>query len=67
MSHPTANFFLQAWIDDEWVNIVEVTGNTDPEIGASFPEVTTSKVRYYVPEYTNNRVRLYEIAVYAVI
>lgn len=67
MSHPTANFFLQAWIDDEWVNIVEVTGNTDPEIGTSFPEVTTSKVRYYVPEYTSNRVRLYEIAVYAVI
>lgn len=67
MSHPTRDFFLQAWVNGEWVDIVKVTGNANPEYGASFPEVTTDKLRYYVPEYTDNRVRLYEIAVYSII
>ncbi|WP_298645702.1 DUF4998 domain-containing protein [uncultured Proteiniphilum sp.] len=67
LSHPTGNFFFQAWINGEWINVVEVTGNTNPEYGASFPEVITDKVRYYVPEYSENRVRLYEIAVYTVV
>lgn len=67
MSHPTSDFMFQAEIDGEWVNLVEVVNNDDPEYGASFPEVTTSKVRYYVPDYSGNRVRLYEIEVYSTI
>lgn len=67
MSHPTKNFMFQAWSNDEWVNVVEVTDNSDPEYGASFPEVATNKVRYYVPEYEGNRIRLYEMEVYSTI
>ena len=67
LSHPTKNFYFQAWIDGEWVNVVEITDNSDPVCGASFPEVTTSRVRYFVPDYTGNRVRLYEIEVYSTI
>lgn len=67
MSHPTKEFIFQAEISGEWVSIVEVTDNSDPEYGASFPEVTTGKVRYYVPEYSGNRIRLYDIAVYSTI
>lgn len=67
MSHPTRDFMFQVDIDGEWINVVEVVNNVDPEYGASFPEVTTRKVRYYVPEYADNRVRLYEIEVYSTI
>ncbi|MFW6326704.1 MAG: DUF4998 domain-containing protein [Bacteroidota bacterium] len=64
-NNPVANFIFQAEIDGEWHNILEVSNNSDPQFEASFPEVTTKKVRYFVPEYENNMVRLYEIAVYA--
>lgn len=67
LSHPTKNFYFQAWIDGEWVNLVEIIDNSEPVIGGSFPEVTTSKVRYFVPDYTGNRVRLYELEVYSVV
>ena len=67
LSHPTKNFYFQAWIGGEWVNLVEIADNSDPVVGASFPEVTTSKVRYFVPDYTGNRVRLYELEVYSVV
>ena len=64
MSHPTKEFFFQVEINGEWVNIVEVYDNSEPVYGASFPEVVTGKVRYYVPEYSGNRVRLYDIEGY---
>ncbi|MDD4460002.1 MAG: discoidin domain-containing protein, partial [Proteiniphilum sp.] len=67
LSHPTKNFYFQAWIGGEWVNLVEIADNSDPVVGASFPEVTTSKVRYFVPDYSGNRVRLYELEVYSVV
>lgn len=64
---PTVNFFFQAEIEGEWVNVLEITGNSDPKFNASFPMVSTSKVRYLVPAYKNNVVRLYEIEVIATI
>ncbi len=64
---PTVNFFFQAEINDEWVNILEVTGNDDPQYAVAFPEVTTSKVRYLVPDYSGNMVRLFEIEVLATV
>jgi hypothetical protein len=66
-SNAVPEFIFQAEIDGEWVNIVEVTGNVDPEYEAFFPEVTTSKVRYFVPDYPDNLVRLYEIYVYTTV
>ena len=67
LSHEIPHFLFQVWIDGEWVTVDEVNNNNDPEYGASFPEVTTSKVRYYVPDYSGNRVRLYELEVYSTI
>lgn len=64
---PTVNFFFQAEINGEWVNILEITGNSDPQFAAVFSEVTTSKVRYFVPDYSGNMVRLFEIEVLATI
>jgi hypothetical protein len=65
--YPVAQFSFQAWKDGEWVNIVSVTGNTDPQYKAVFSEISTEKVRYYVPAYSGNPVRLYEIEVYSII
>jgi hypothetical protein len=66
-SYATANFEFQVEIDGEWVTIVSVENNSDPKYGADFESVTTSKVRYYVPAYTNNQIRLYELEVFTTI
>ena len=66
LSHPTPYFIFQAEVDGEWIDIVEVE-DSEPEYETTFPEITTSKVRYFVPDYDGNRVRLYEIEVYSVI
>jgi hypothetical protein len=65
LGYPVANFYFQAWINDKWVNLVSVTGNTNPQYKTTFPEVKTQKVKYYVPAYSGNALRLYEIAVYS--
>lgn len=65
-SYAMPTFSFQAMIDGEWVDLVNVTGNSEPVFEAYFPVTATSKVRYYVPSYGNNLVRLYEIEVYAV-
>jgi hypothetical protein len=65
--YPVTQFTFQAEVNGEWQNIIDVINNSDPEYGADFPEVETSKVRYFVPNYSDNMVRLYEIAVYATI
>lgn len=62
-NYPVDGLKLQAWVNDGWVDLVSVTGNTDPQFGRSFDPVTTSKVRYY----TYNQVRLFQIAVYSII
>jgi hypothetical protein len=66
-SYPIAQFEFQAYVDGEWKTIVSVTGNSEPQYGRDFESVTTDKVRYYVPEYTNNQVRMYELEVYSTI
>ena len=59
-------FMLQAWIDEEWVTVVEEeNADQDPRYYSDFEPVTTDKIRLYIPPYTNNRVRLYEIEVYS--
>ena len=60
---PTFNF--QAEINGEWKNIVSVTGNSNAQYGAEFQAIVTSKVRYFIPAYAGNQVRLYEIDVSA--
>jgi hypothetical protein len=63
-------FALQAWINDEWVNAFYT--NNSPTASTpvphvfvtSFPSVITDKVRYYVPSYNNNPLRIFEIEVY---
>ena len=66
-NEPNPNFMFDAEINGEWINIVTATNNSNPKYETEFPEVTTSKVRYFVPEYDNNMVRLYEIEVYSMI
>lgn len=61
-------FSFQAWVGDAWVDVVtELNNTTDIIYNAAFPSVTTTKVRWYVPPYTGNRVRLYEIEVFGVV
>lgn len=64
-NYPIANFMFQAYLNGGWENIVSVTNNSNAQYEASFTPVKTSRVRYYVPEYSGNQVRLYDIAVYA--
>ena len=60
-------FSLQAWIDDAWVTVSSEENNTtDNPYYREFNAVTTNRVRWYVPAYLNNVVRLYEIEVYGV-
>ena len=58
-------FSLQVWTGSAWVDVVtEENNTTDFEYYKEFAPVTTDKVRWYVPAYTNNRVILLEIEVY---
>jgi len=60
-------FCLQAWIDGEWVDAFCEQNNTMAEYYREIESVTTDRVRFYVPPYTNNRVRLFELEVYSII
>jgi len=62
---PISTFNLQAEVNGEWKDIVSVTGNSNAQYGTEFDAIATSKVRYYIPDYVNNRPRLYEISVLA--
>jgi len=58
---------LQAWVNNQWINVVTETYApllVGVSVRREFAPVTTEKVRWYVPAYTNNRVRLYEIEVW---
>lgn len=61
-----SNMMFQAYIDNVWVTLVAVSGNTDHSFGANFEEVITDKVRLFVPNYTGNQVRLFELEVYSI-
>lgn len=62
-----SNFMFQVSIGGEWVTIVEVSDNTDHSFGRTFEEITTDKVRLFVPDYPDNQVRLFELEVYSII
>lgn len=65
--NPVSEFYFQVDIDGQWKDVLHVVGNKDPQYSAEFPEIATSKVRYFVPDAgsTDNMVRLYEIEVYS--
>ena len=58
---------FQAWVDDDWVTVVSHDNNITLNYYEEFEPVTTNKVRWYLPAYENNTVRLYEIEVYGII
>lgn len=62
-----SNFMFQVNISGEWVTIIEVSGNTDHSFSSTFEEVTTDKVRLFIPDYSGNQVRLFELEVYSMI
>jgi hypothetical protein len=66
LDYPVKNFNFQIWKDEEWVDAVKVEDFTTTGIPykTEFPAVKTGKVKYYVPPYSGNGVRMYEIAVY---
>jgi hypothetical protein len=66
-NYPIDRFELQARINGEWQPVVSVSGNSDAQYGRDFDPVTTDKIRYYVPAYNNNQVRLYELEVFSTI
>ena len=59
-------FRLQAWIDDQWVDVVSEDNNELAVYYKEFESVTTDRVRWYIPPYTNNRVRLCQLEVYSI-
>ena len=61
------NFMFQVNIDGEWITVVEVSNNTNHSYGTTFEEVITDKVRFFVPDYADNQVRLFELEVYSII
>ncbi|NME69153.1 discoidin domain-containing protein [Flammeovirga aprica] len=61
---PNTQFSFQYFKDDQWMDIISETNNTTAAYFKEFEKVKTGKVRYYVPAYADNRVRLYEIMVY---
>lgn len=66
-NYPTANFDFQVEVDGEWQTIISVTGNSNAQYETNFGSVMTSKIRYLIPAYSPNQVRLYELEVYATI
>lgn len=66
---PSKNFKLQVVdINGDWVDVANVTNNTNKEYEKSFSAISTSKVRYFVTttEY-NELIRLFEIEIYTTI
>jgi hypothetical protein len=61
-----ARFSLQVEVDGVWEDVHTANGNTNLHYYAEFSPVSTRKVRYYIPAYQTNRVRLYEIIIYSV-
>lgn len=57
------DFNFQAEVNGEWINLVQVTGNSLANYKNTFPKVTTSKVRFF----TRTQTRLFDIAVYSTI
>jgi hypothetical protein len=62
----TKQFRLQAKVDGAWVDVVAENNNKKTDYYKEFKSVSTDKVRFYVPAYSNNRVRLLNIEVYSI-
>ncbi|MDR2472196.1 MAG: discoidin domain-containing protein [Tannerella sp.] len=60
-----ANFSLQTLHDGQWVNVHTKTANAALTYYADFTPVKGQHFRYYIPAYAVNRVRLFEITLYA--
>ena len=67
LSNPVLNFNFQVDNNGTWEDVVTITGNNDPGFSTNFPEVTTGKVRLFIPDYADNLTRLYELEVYSTI
>jgi hypothetical protein len=59
-----AQFRIQIETDGHWTDVYTAVNNTNLYYSASFAPVRTGRIRYYIPAYQTNRVRLYEIAIY---
>ncbi len=66
-TNPVKEFSFQAEVNGVWETIISVNNNADPQFKRDFPEVNTRKVRYFVPDYASNMVRMFELEVYATI
>lgn len=62
-------FSLQAWIENDWVDVVNENNNVMREYSSQFSPVTTDKVRLYIHPtvFADYMIRLFEIEVYAVV
>ncbi len=65
---PILEFDFQVWVDGAWETVLEETDNFDPEYVKGFTEVTTQKVRLYMPGAPEDfRVKAFEIEVYGTV
>jgi hypothetical protein len=61
-------FRLQAWTDDgAWTDIVAEDNNEVAIYYKEFESITTDRVRLYIPPYTDNRTRVFEIEIYSIV
>jgi|GEM_PF-1243507 len=63
---PIRDFQFQHWDGTAWVDILTETGNTEAAYSKTFDPVSASRVRLYATAGSDNRFRLYDIAVYVV-
>ena len=63
------SFSLQAWVENDWVDVVSEINNVQTVYYAEFISVTTDKVRLYIRPtvWADYLIRLFEIEVYSVI
>jgi len=61
---PLTDFKLQKMKNSAWVDVLNVTGNTDPQYSACFAADTVSQIRLYVTAASGGIVRLYEMELF---
>jgi hypothetical protein len=61
---PIADFKFQAWDGTDWVNLLDITGNSSSKYEGGFEPYKTTKVRLYITRTSDGIIRLYEIQVY---
>lgn len=66
----TPRWEFQAWVNEAWVTIISednCPSGAYPDYYKEFEPVRTNKVRWYLPAYENNMVRLYEMEVWGIV